>query len=124
MIKMNKSYFEEWYRVRAYSCAIENCSTFRVFSSDIKNVYKVHTLLTDNRKSFRKIFGKPDTYWKGSEFYFHVWIREFQGEKFIVLTAVGKGTCIEICDTSFEGINKKSKVIMLFIEDLLYRLSV
>jgi len=116
---VKKSYFDTWYKTRACSLPIENCKNFNTFSSDIKNFYKLHSILKDNRKTFKKILGKPDTYWKGSEFYFHVWIREFKGEKFLILTAKGKGTCIEICNTTLENVNKKSSIIIEFIENLL-----
>ena len=121
---MNKSYFDSWYRVRADSCSIENCLLYRSFISDTYKVDKHLRLFRDNRKYFRKLFGVPDTHWRSLGFYYHVWIREFKGEKFILLSAIGKGTCIEICDTSIKDIDKKSEVIMSFIEDLLSKLPV
>lgn len=115
---MTKKDFAEWYSRRSNSCSIDNCSAYLASICGILNFHKHHFLSRDNRETFKKIWGKPDTYWKGSEFYFHVWIREFENEKFIVLTAKGKGTCIEICDTSLKKINSKKEIIIRFTEDL------
>jgi len=115
-------YFEQWYSKRANACSIDNCRAY--FNWINKEFVRVHLLCKDNRKTFKKAFGTPDTYWKGSEFRFSVWIQEYEEEKFILLTAKGKGTCIEICDTDYETINhpKKSKAIMNYIELLLNKI--
>ena len=118
----SRSYFKDWYEKRANACAIDNSWLYLSVISGITNFHIAHTITKDNRKEFKRIFGKPDTYWKGSEYYFHIWIREFEGEKFLILTAKGKGTCIEICDTSFEEINDKGHKIVRFVEDLYFRL--
>lgn len=121
---MKKTYFDLWYKERADSCTIENCGLYRTFINDINNFDRLHLLNKDNRLAFRKMYGKPDTYWKNSEYYFHVWIREFNGEKFIIMTAKGKGTCIEICNTSLRTINsvRTSKAIMDFTCDMQLRI--
>lgn len=119
----SSSYFKEWYEKRANACAVENNRLYRKAISSILLFHVAHTINKDNREAFKKIFGKPDTHWKGSEFYFHVWIQEFEGEKFLLMTAKGKGTCIEICDTSFETIDQKNDVIIRFVENLYFRLT-
>jgi hypothetical protein len=119
---MEKATFNRWYKTLAHAYPIDNSSGFRTFLSKIKNFHKVHSITKDNRMDFKKIWGKPDTYWTNSEFYFHVWIKEYKDELFIILTAKGKGTCIEICNTSFKDIDEKSKTIMLFINDLCSKL--
>lgn len=118
----SRSYFKEWYEKRADCCPIENNGAFRSVIFDDKNFHVFLAITKDNREEFKRIFGKPDTYWKGSEHYFHIWIREFEGDKFLIMTAKGKGTCIEICDTSFDQINKKGHKIIRFVEDLYFRL--
>lgn len=121
---MRSSYFRKWYLTRANAMAIENCRGYWKWL--VKNLYgnrmsfdRAHLLMRDNRKTFRKIFGAPDAYWKGSEFRFSVWVQGFQGEKFILLTAKGKGTCIEICDTTPDSIYCKSLVIKGYVENLI-----
>jgi hypothetical protein len=114
---MKRTEFATWYRQDANAWAIENCVSFRKFFLG-KNFLFTHTINKDNREDFKRVFDKPDTHWAGSEFYFHVWIRYYGGEKFIILTAKGKGTCIELCDSSYTDIQKKGKVIIRFVEDL------
>ena len=53
-----------------------------------------------------------------SEFYFHCWVREFEGETFLVLTARVKGTCIEMIRPPGRGIDSKAAVIKRFVLDL------
>jgi len=56
---------------------------------------KYYPVLEDNRARFKAIWGKADFYFSGSH-YFHVWVKKFQGETFLVLTAKDHGTVIEI----------------------------
>lgn len=115
---MKRVEFAAWYRGEANACAIENSKKYRKFLYKDHDARYSHVITKDNRRDFRWRFGKADTYWSSSEFYFHVWIVDFCGEKFILLTAKGKGTCIEICDTSYTSIQKKGGVIIRFIEEL------
>ena len=117
--------FKQWYE-NNIACDIYNCHELRTW---LYGNYKSYTkfedscLLTkDNRKDFRTLYGKPDATWTG-EFRFSVWIREFKGEKFIVLTAKTKGTCIEIANTSpCIDINEKASVIIAFVKSVLVSL--
>lgn len=76
------------------------------------------SLLSDNRKVFASLFGKPHFYYKGS-FNFHCWSFTFEGETFVVLTAKEKGTCIEI-QSDWETVrgNTKTKVVISFLNML------
>ena len=51
-------------------------------------------LLDDNRKVFRRLWGKPSFCYHG-EFYSHCWLLGFQNSKLLVLTAGEKGTAYE-----------------------------
>lgn len=59
---------------------------------------KVQTF-SDNRATFKALWGKPHFYFRGSEFYFHGWKFKVRlgakVEYYYVLTAKGKGTCYE-----------------------------
>lgn len=118
---MNKKEFDLWFRGQANSCPVENCKKYRISFITYLISDKFHILSKDNRKDLRTVLGKPDAYWNG-EFYFHVWIREFEDEKFIIMTAKNKGTCIEICNTSIKTIEKKGDVIIRFMNDLYSKL--
>lgn len=84
---------------------ISNCSLVfskpsRRFPGTIDQIVKTQNeyrvILVDNREAFRTAWGPMDFAYKGSEFHFHCWVREFEGEKFIILTAKGKGTAMEM----------------------------
>ena len=49
----------------------------------------------DNRKVFKELWGKPNVVYTG-EFRHDVHHLEFQGSQFLIYTAAGKGTSIEI----------------------------
>ena len=75
-------------------------------------------ILQDNRQIFRTLFGKPHWHYRG-EFDFHVWVQEYEGETYIVLTAKGKGTCIEMVRPAYRGIESKTDKIIGFATMLL-----
>ena len=77
-----------------------------------------HALTTDNRKTFRKIFGKPHFYYRGS-FYFHCWSIEFRGKTYVILTADTKGTCLECSRISSDYRTSDGKDHIAFAEWLL-----
>jgi len=79
----------------------------------------LHLLCKDNRQDFKKIWGHQDFCFKGGHYY-HCWVRKFQDEEFIVLTAKDHGTSIEMITTSNtkSRVNSKSKVIISFAKDM------
>lgn len=79
--------------------------------SDIKRSIKLSTYLKDE---LTKLFGKHNTRFKG-EFYYYVWIVLFEGEKFEIYTANGKGTQFEI-NAKFD--DKKSKECINFLRKM------
>ena len=104
----------------AKATPIENCRAYMywVFPKGHPTKDCSLMLLTDdNRKSFRHLFGKPNFYFK-SEFYFHVWEREFNGHTFLLLTAKDKGTCIEMVGETAKTIREKGEVVVAFVTEL------
>lgn len=106
---------------------ISNCRTYTnwLCGSNVLgfiDARRMHDVLKDNREAFKTIWGKPDWYWRG-EFHFHVWVREWDGETFIVLTAKGKGTCIEMVrpknNKRVYGVTTKGPKIISFIGSIL-----
>jgi hypothetical protein len=75
-------------------------------------------LLGDNREKFKALWGKPDFYFRGSH-YFHVWVKEFEGEKFLVLTAREHGTVVEMVRPDYRDIDEKRDVVAAFAKSLL-----
>jgi len=94
-----------------------NCQEFFRWFSTTNLGWRDPGILGDNRESFKKLWGKMDFSFKG-EFYFHCWVREFEGETFVVLTAKGKGTCVEMLRPPGRGVDSKAEVIKRFALDL------
>jgi hypothetical protein len=94
---------------------------FKTSDAELKEKYfdYSHNLLTDNRKNFLTIFGKP-VFKTGDalEFNYHCWIIEYQGFQFIIMTANEKGTVIEKIDKVNLERKKLSDVLESFITDL------
>lgn len=78
------------------------------------NVDRSIKLTTFLRKELTQIFGKHNTRFKG-EFYYYVWIVEFDGELFEIFTADGKGTQFSI--VAIHG-DDKSKVCITFLRKM------
>lgn len=67
----------------------------RYGTADTYNLLNVFTvLLRDNREALRALFGKPHQHFV-SERRFWVWALLFEGVPYWVLSAKGKGTCLE-----------------------------
>lgn len=75
-------------------------------------------VLGDNREKFKAMWGKPDFYFRG-EHYFHVWVREFKGERFLVMTARTHGTVVEMARPDYRDIDGKRDVVAAFAKSLL-----
>ena len=71
-------------------------------------------LTTYLKKELTQLFGKHNTTFRG-EFFFYVWIVEFDGEIFNIFTANGKGTCFVIA-AKYE--DDKSKVCINFLRKM------
>lgn len=71
------------------------------------------SLLSENRKLFKKLWGKQNFCWTG-EFRFWVWVHELPDCQLIVMTAPGKGTCYEYVLTG-----QKQKAIEQIVEFLI-----
>lgn len=69
----------------------------------------------DNRKVLQKLFGIPSFYYK-SEFYFHCWYIGFKKHNFLILSAKGYGTTIEV----FTNNDKISEDVCLSFYKQLY----
>ena len=106
---------------RIHTVAIENSRGYGDWILDkCPSLLQYAKCFQDNREAFKILFGKPDWHYRGSEFYFHVWVREHNGETFLLMTAKGKGTCIEIVGSNIEN---KSDAIISFVENLLEQLN-
>jgi hypothetical protein len=80
--------------------------------------YDVHRniLLTSYmKKSLTELFGKHNTRLKTSEYYYYVWIFDFDGDIFHIFTDPKKGASISIVG---ELDDKKTKVIINFLRKL------
>jgi len=115
-MKVTKQQYES---VEVHTVALGNNMDYnKWFMSDFRN----HSIvLHDNRIIFRQLFGKPDWHYK-TDAYFHVWVREFEDEIFLILTAKGKGTCLEMVSSGCEEIQTKSEVIIKFANQLCQQL--
>lgn len=76
--------------------------------SNIDRSLKLATYLKDK---LTKIFGKHNTRYRG-EFFYYVWIVEFEGEIFQIFTANGKGTIFSIVGKRSDN---KSRVCINFL---------
>jgi hypothetical protein len=109
---------------------IGNCEEYRKWlldNTNLRYLSRLHLLCKDNREDFKKLWGKADWHYNNGEFYFSVWVKEFQDATFIILTSKGKGTCIEFISppfSSFKGVNYgvNSKTIIDFCQDLYKKL--
>lgn len=110
------SKFTDWYEICG-SKAVENFPSVHELYADIsKPAFECALSLTsDNTKKFKKLYGKEDGYYRGSEFYFHAWKVMYRKTQFILLSAKGKGTCIEV-------INGNNKVVVEFLKHLYKKL--
>lgn len=75
------------------SIPVENYNGVLQFICD--NIIRSVKLTTFLKKELTELFGKHNTRFK-SEFYYYVWIVEFDGEIFEIFTAKGKGTQFSI----------------------------
>lgn len=98
------------------STSVENYKgVLQFICSDVKRSIKLTTYL---KERLTQIFGKNNTRFRG-EFFYYVWIVEFDGEIFQIFTANGKGTQFSIVGKASDD---KSKVCINFLrkmEDLL-----
>jgi len=78
---------------------------------DVNRSIKLTTYLKDE---LTQIFGSHNTRFRG-EFYYYVWIVEFNNETFNIFTANGKGTRINIEGKYYDD---KSKVCMEFLKEI------
>ena len=78
---------------------------------NIEEFKKFNNHLKDNRKAFLKLFGKPHFRCR-LEFLFHAWHVEHEGVDLLLLTAVTKGTCIEVINPE----PNDGKTIVSFVE--------
>ena len=86
-----------------------------IFNKDKKEHFSKTVILhRDNRKELRKVYGEPDGTWSG-EFKFDVWFRDFEGERFCILSAGDKGTVYEM-KGDLNRIQNKGDVIVKFME--------
>jgi len=103
------------------SVAVENYGgVLHFICANIDRSIKLTTYLKDE---LTKIFGKHNTRFRG-EFFYYVWIVEFEGEIFQIFTANGKGTSFSIVGKHNDN---KSKVCIDFLtkmEELLNMTSV
>ncbi len=74
-------------------------------------------LTDDNRSKLARIYGKRKEVFV-SEFKFDVWEVEFEDIEFWVLSAAGKGTCIEMMPPRNGWSNKLEPLIVSFLENL------
>jgi len=84
--------------------------------TDVERSIKLTTFM---KKEMTQIFGKHNTTFKG-EFFYYVWIVEFEGEIFNIATANGKGTQFSVVVRGID--DDKSKLCINFlrkIEELL-----
>ena len=73
-------------------------------------------LLTSYMKeSLTELFGKHNTRFKSYEFFYYVWIFDFDGDIFYIFTAPKKGTCINIVANRGDD---KTKNIINFLRKL------
>ena len=98
--------------------AVENSKAYRdwVFekvSGNSNGKSRSHILCRDNQEAFEKLWGKQDWCYNG-EFRFRVWVREHEGETYIVLTSKHKGTCVEMVGNCDE-VRLKGKNIVGFM---------
>jgi len=98
-IDKNANPIENYKGVLQYICA------------DVKRSIKLTTYL---KEELTQIFGKHNTRFKG-EFYYYVWIVEFEGEIFQIFTANGKGTQFSIL-AKYE--DDKSNVCINFLRKM------
>lgn len=103
---------------RKYNKWFRKKSTFSIFySSKLYDRSLPGIIFGDNRKLLKKLFGKPDWYYRG-EFYFHVWVKEKDNETYLIFTAKEKGTGIEIVCPKDRDIQSKGKKIIAFVKEL------
>jgi hypothetical protein len=91
-------------------------------TEDLREVRSA-ALLGDNRENFRKLFGKADWHFKGSEFYFHVWVRHYKNTTILLLTAKDKGTCYEVVEVGADdwrltNVQREGQEIIEFLGEL------
>ena len=94
------------------SVAVENYKgVLQFICDDVKRSIKLTTYL---KEELTQIFGKHNTRFKG-EFFYYVWIVEFEGEIFQIFTANGKGTQFSIVRKYGDD---KSKVCINFLRKM------
>ena len=92
--------------------AVENFKgVLRYICADTKRSI---TLTTYLKEEFTQLFGKHNTRFRG-EFFYYVWIVEFDGEIFNIFTANGKGTQFSIV-AKYE--DDKPKVCINFLRKM------
>ncbi len=95
------------------SVAVENYNgVLQFICDDVKRSIKLTTYL---KEELTQIFGEHNARFKG-EFFYYVWIVEFEGEIFQVFTANGKGTQFSIVG-KYE--DDKSKVCINFLRKMI-----
>lgn len=92
---------------------IENYNGVLEYKTD--DIERSFLLTSERKKDLKQIFGKHNRVHNTGEHYFHIWIVEFKNEIFHVLSAKGKGTCIEI-EADFN--QNKSEVCIEFLKEI------
>lgn len=95
-----------------HTTAVENYDG--VLSYVCSNVKRSIQLTTYLKDELTEIFGKHNTRFKG-EFYYYVWIVEYDNEIFHIFTANGKGTQFSIAAKLGDD---KSKVCINFLKKM------
>lgn len=99
--------------------SIDNSDAYLQWTFDKKgdkrdHFLKIVILNRDNRKELRKVYGAPDGVWSG-EFKFDVWFRDFEGERFCIMSAGAKGTVYEM-KGDWNRLQAKGDVIVRFMD--------
>jgi len=120
----SRSGFKHWFEEEIHSVPFDNARIVMNWLDDhLKRPPSNHRLLGYNKELFKKIWGRQTAVWTGSEFRFHVWVRKFEGETFIVLTNSTKGTCYEMVVNKnkqrYDLSDHMAAIAVRFWEDLL-----
>jgi len=98
---------------------IKNCQCVENYDGVLQyiceNVDRTLKLTTFLKKELTQIFGKHNIRFKG-EFFYYVWIVEFENEIFQIFTANRKGTQFTIIGNNYEI--DKSKVCINFLKKM------
>jgi hypothetical protein len=96
------------------SCSITNLPRVQneIYGKDKGLALAKSRVNGDNREVFRELWGKPNVVYTG-EFRHDVHHIEFQGSQFLIYTAAGKGTSIEIIPRKETGHDARAAIGLL-----------